>query len=161
MATEAQRAAQALMERRVERFESRHSMDESRSRLEATLSRARLEGRVVFTPTWSDAGGKVLLDAAFAPPPRVGAILKSLSLALTLLVLATAWAFLSPAAGTSAAWLLGLSTGFTALVMPWIFVAMGSSRLAEESRIARAIKAALLDEEEKLPPAKKWDDEKD
>ena len=161
MATEAQRAARALMDRRAERFESRHSMDESRARLEATLSRARLEGREMFTPTWSDADGKVLLDAAFAPPPRVGTILKGLSLALTLLVLVTAWAGLSPAAGPSARWLLGLSTGLAVLVLPWIFVAMGSSRLAEEARIARAIKAALLDEEEKLPPAKRWDDGKD
>jgi hypothetical protein len=45
------------------------------------------------------------------------------------------------------------------LAMPWIFVAMGSSRLAEEGRITRAIKAALMDAEEKLPPAKKWEED--
>jgi len=159
MPTEAQRAANALMQQRVERFESLHSMSESRSRLEGTLSRARVEGRVVFTPTWSEADGKVLLDAGFAPPARVGTILKSLSIALTALLLVTAWAMLSPAAPASAAWLLGLCTGLTVLAMPWVFVAMGSNRLAEEARITRAIKAALRDREEKLPPAKKWDDD--
>ena len=161
MPTEAQRAASALMARRVERFESRHPMAESKTRLEATLARARPEGRVAFDPTWSDADGKVLLDAVFSAPPRVGTILKSLSIAFTLLLVVTAWAVLSPSAGTSTAWLLGLFTGLAVLGMPWIFVAMGSNRLAEEARITRAIKAALMDEEEKLPPAKKWDDEKD
>ena len=159
MATEAQRAARALMDRRVERFESRYPLSESRSRLDGTLSRARLEGRVVFTPQWRDADGKTMLEASFAPPARVGVILKTLSVALTLLILATAWAVLSGAPGSSAAWLLGLSTGLAMLAMPWIFVAMGSSRLAEEARITRAIKAALMDAEEKLPPAKKWDED--
>jgi hypothetical protein len=159
MATEAQRAARALMDRRVERFESRYPMAESRKRLEATLSRARPEGRVVFVPEWREADGKALLDASFSPPPRVGVMLKTLSLALTLLILATAWAMLTGAAGSSASWLLGLSTGLAMLAMPWIFVGMGSSRLAEEARITRAIRAALVDEEEKLPPAKKWDDD--
>src|SRR5205085_1732754 len=155
----AQRAARALMDRRVERFESRYPMQESQKRLEGTLSRARLEGRVVFTPQWRDADGKALLDASFSPPPRVGVMLKTLSLALSLLILATAWAILTGGAGTSGSWMLGLSTGLAMLAMPWIFVGMGSSRLAEEARITRAIRAALVDEEQKLPPAKKWDDD--
>ena len=159
MATEAQRAARALMDRRVERFESRHTVDESRRRLEATLSRAHLDGRVVFTPEWRDADGKVLLDATFSPAPRVGTILKTLSIALTLLMGLTAWVMWSPDTGPSTTWLLGLFTGLVLLVMPWIFIAMGSSRLAEEARITRAIRAALQDEDQKLPPAKKWDDD--
>jgi hypothetical protein len=159
MASEAQRAARALMERRVERFESRHGMAESQARLADTLSRARLEGRVVFTPEWRDADGKVLLDAGFTPPKRVGMVLKTLSVTLTLLILATAWAQLSVDAGPSSRWLLTLSTVIAMLIMPWVFVAMGSSRLAEEARIVRAIKAALMDEEERLPPMKKWDEE--
>ena len=90
MPTEAQRAARALVDRRVERFESRYPLAESRARLEGTLSRARLEGRVIFTPQWRDADGKTMLEASFAPPSRVGVILKTLSVALTLLILATA-----------------------------------------------------------------------
>jgi len=52
-----------------------------------------------------------------------------------------------------------MATALAVLVMPWVFVAMGSSRLAEEARIVRAIRAALMDEDEKLPPPKRWDDE--
>jgi hypothetical protein len=156
MPSEARRATRALMEERVDRFESRHSMDESRSRLDAALSRARREGRVVFTPEWREAEGKILLDARFAPPRRVGTVVKSLSIALTLLMVATAWSMLSRDIGASAAWLLALFTGLVCLTMPWVFVAMGSSRLAEEARILRAIRAALMDEDEKLPPAKEW-----
>ena len=159
MASEAQRAARALMERRVDRFESRHRLAESRSRLEGTLARARLEGQVVFTPEWREADGKVVLDAGFSPPARVGIIVKALSVALTLLVAATAWILLSPASGASASWLLALVTGLAVLTLPWVFVAMGSGRLAEEDRIARAIRAALQDEDERLPPMKKWEED--
>jgi hypothetical protein len=157
MASEAQRAARALVEERVDHFESRHSMEESRSRLDAALARARTEGRVVFTPEWRETGGKILLDARFAPPRRVGTVVKSLSIGLTLLIAATGWSMLSHDAGASAAWLLALLTGFMILTMPWVFVAMGSSRLAEEDRILRAIRAALMNEDEKLPPAKEWE----
>jgi hypothetical protein len=157
MASEAQRAARALVEERVDRFESRHSMEDSRSRLEAAMSRARTEGRVVFTPEWRETEGKILLDARFAPPRRVGTVVKSLSILATLLILATAWSMLSHDTGASAAWVLALFTGLMILTMPWVFVAMGSSRLAEEDRILRAIRAALMDEDEKLPPVKEWD----
>jgi hypothetical protein len=159
MASEAQRAARALVEHRVERFESRHPPAESEARLRDALARARLEGRVLLKPTWSTNEGKAVLDAAFAPPRRVSTILKSLSTALTLLVLATVWAFVAPGVDAATQWLLGLFTFFATLTLPWVFIAMGSSRLAEESRIRRAIRAALMDEEEALPPAKKWEDE--
>jgi hypothetical protein len=159
MATEAQRAARALVERRVERFESRHPRAESETRLRDALSRTGLEDRVFLTPTWTTIEGKAVLDAAFAPPPRVSTILKSLSTALTLLVLVTVWAFVAPGVDVATQWLLGLFTFFAMLTLPWVFIAMGSSRLAEEARIRRAIRAALMDEEEGLPPAKKWEDE--
>ena len=159
MASETQRAARALVERRTERFESRHDLEVSRRRLEDTLSRARPGGRVVFTPEWQSDQGKVILQATFAPPPRVGLFLTSTSVVMTLLVAATTWALVAEDAGTATAWLLALLTGFTILALPLVYVGMGSARMAEETRITRAIRAALLDEEEKLPPAKKWEDE--
>jgi len=159
MASETQRAARALVERRTERFESRHGLEASRRRLDDTLSRARPRGRVVFTPEWKSEDGKVFLDATFAPPPRVGLFLKSTSIAMTLLVAATVWALVAQDAGAATAWLFGLFTAFTILALPFVYVAMGSARAAEETRITRAIRAALMDEEEKLPPAKKWEDE--
>ena len=159
MASEAKRAAQALVDRRVDRFESRHPLEESKSRLAAALQRARPEGRVVLTPRWSEAEGKAILDAGFDPPPRTQRFLRLTSIAITLLILATAWALLSTGDVPPATWLLALFTALAVLGLPFVFIAMGSSRLAEEARILRAIRAALLDEEERLPPAKKWDDD--
>ena len=159
MATEAQRAAGALMERRVERFESLHPMAESRSRLEGALSRARLEGRDVFTPTWSDADGKVLLDAAFSAPSRTRFTLMAFSVVLTLLVAGSVYVFYAPDVRQADKFSIVFLTLVAVMVMPWAAIAMGSNRLAEETRIVRAIKAALMDQEERLPPAKKWDDD--
>ena len=159
MASETRRAAQALIETRVERFESRHSLEASKARLAETLARARPEGRVDFTTRWADEDGKPVLEATFAPPRRVGRFLKATSIATTLLVAVTVWAMVSNDASPGMAWLLGLSTAFTILALPFVYVAMGSTRAAEESRLLRAIRAALMDEEEKLPPMKKWDDD--
>jgi hypothetical protein len=157
--TEARRAAQALVARRVERFESGHALEEAQSRLAAALERARPEGRVVFTPRWTSSDGKTILDAGFDPPPRTQRFLTLTSAAVTLLILATVWALMGAGEVPPGAWLLGLFTALTVLGLPFVFIAMGSSRMAEESRIQRAIRAALVDEEERLPPAKKWADE--
>ena len=158
MASEAQRAARALMDRRAERFESRHPLAESRSRLEGTLSRARLEGTVAFTCAWSEVGGKAVLDARFAPPRRTSIILQGLSVTLVALLAGAGWAHYSGEMKPGITWTLTFLVTLAIFAMPWVSIAMGSSRLAEEARITRAIKAALLDEDEKLPPAKKWDD---
>jgi hypothetical protein len=159
MASEAKRAARALIERRVERFESRHPLDESRTRLDAALARAHPEGRVVLTPRWAEEAGKAVLEAGFDPTARAQRFLKVASLAMTLLIAMNAWLLLASPSGDPGAWLLTLFTVLAVLGLPFVFIAMGSSRLADEARIRRAIRAALLDEEEKLPPAKKWDDE--
>ena len=159
MASETRRAAQALIETRVERFESRHPLEVSQARLAATLERARPEGRVDFTTRWTNDAGKAVLEATFSPPRRVGRFLEATSVVMTLLVAATVWALVSNDASPAMAWLLALSTAFTVLALPFVYVAMGSTRAAEETRILRAIRAALMDEEEKLPAMKKWEDE--
>ena len=159
MASETRRAARALVERRTDRFESRHPLGESQARLKDTLSRARLEGRVIFTPEWKSEGDAAILEAHFAPPARVDRVLKTTSIAMTLLVAATIWALASDDSSPAVAWLTALTTAFAILALPFVYVAMGSSRLAEEGRIQRAIRAALLDEEERLPAAKKWEEE--
>jgi hypothetical protein len=147
MASEAQRAARALVDRRIDRFESRHPLEESRSRLAGALERARPEGKVLFTPRWTTAGGKTVLEAGFDPPARTERFLQLVSIAMTLLIAATAWAVWSSKEVEPLTWLLALFTGLTVLGLPFVFIAMGSSRAAEESRIQRAIRAALMDED--------------
>lgn len=158
MASETRRAAKALIERRVERFESRHALDESKARLQAALATSSLKGRVVFTPSWGTDGGKAVLDAEFAPPPRTQCFLKAMSLAMSLLVAASLWAAVAPQSGATLAYLLPLVTGFAILALPFVFVALGSNREAEEARIRKVIRVALLDEEEKRPQQQRRND---
>ena len=155
MASETRRAAKALIEHRVERFESRHAADESRLRLDRALTNARPEGRVVFTPRWTSEGALCVLNAEFAPPPRTQRFLKAMSFAMSLLVVASAWLIFSPRAeGEPVAYLVPLFTGLAILALPFVFGALGSNREAEEARIRKAIRAALVDEEIGHPPAR-------
>lgn len=161
MASEARRIAKALVETRSERFESRHGLGDAQERLQAAIAKARPDGRVLFTPRWSSAGAGSILEAQFAPPPRTHRLLKSMSLAMTALVAASIWAVVSPRAGDALGFLLPLFTGLAILALPFVFVALGSNREAEEARIRKAIRVALLDEEDLFPPRQSWSDEKD
>ncbi len=155
MASETRRAAKALIEHRVERFESRHAAAESKLRLDAALAHARPEGRVVFTPRWELAGPLVVLNAEFAPAPRIQRVLKATSAAMTALVAASAWVLLTPRPeGDALTFLLPLITGLVILALPFVFVALGSNREAEEARIRKAIRTALVDEEIGHPPTR-------
>ncbi|MDQ3025822.1 MAG: hypothetical protein M3R58_04875 [Pseudomonadota bacterium] len=146
MASETRRAAKALIERRVERFESRHAADESKSRLDRALANVRPEGRVVFTARWDATGPRCVLNAEFAPAPGIQRLLKVTSAAMTALLVASAWIIFTPRPeGDAAAFLLPLFTGLAILALPFAFVALGSNREAEEARIRKAIRAALVD----------------
>ena len=153
------RAAQALVERRVERFESRHPLAQSQSRLQSRLGAARLAGHVAFTPKWAAEGERAILEAEFAPSPRTQRVLRLMSLSVLLLAAASAWAVFSSQPSTAMRYLLPIFTLLVVLGLPLATVGLGSHREAEEARIRKAIRVALLDEEEKLPPAQRWQDE--
>ena len=155
--SEIRRVARALVERRTERVESRHPLDESKARLEAALARARVEGASAFTPAWQEAGGHAVLEASYAPPPRLHRLLQGLSLAMALALAGSAWAIATQEG--SIAFLVPLATGFAILGLPLVILGLGSRRTAEEARIAKAIRVALLDEEERLPKPQRWEDE--
>jgi hypothetical protein len=145
------------VEERSERFESRHGLEESRARLAAALQRAGVGGSTVFTPTWEARGDRPVLEARLAPPARTQRILKVLSLGMALAVAASAWA-IATQEGTLR-FLLPLFTVLATLAMPFVALGLGSQREAEEARIRKAIRVALLDEEERLPPPQRWADE--
>lgn len=156
--SEMKRAARALVERTTERFESRHSLPESKARLDAAIAKLKLTGASRFRLAWIEEGGKAILQAEFLPRARTQAVLTASSVVLSLLVLASAWLLYSAEGGT-ARYLVPLVTGFCILAFPFVTLALSSNRAAEESRIRKAIRVALLDEEEKFPPRKHWDDE--
>jgi len=153
--SEIRRLAKALVETRVERFESRHPREEAERRLDAGLARARLAGATLFARQWS-AEGQVL-EATFAPVPRTQVILRMLSLGIAAAVGVSVWVLANEEGAVR--FLMPLFTGLAILALPFVAVALGSQREAEEERIRRAIRVALLDEEERLPPQQRWEDE--
>ncbi len=153
------RAARGLVETRSERFESLHSAEESRRRLVETLARLGTPRAVRFTQQWEMAEGRPVLVAQFAPPPGTQRFLKALSLGMALLLAASGWALFSGQASGSAAFLLPMITVLAILGFPFLVLALASNREADESRIRRAIRIALRDEQERLPPAQRWADE--
>jgi hypothetical protein len=157
--SEMRRAARSLVEHRTERFESRHSLDDSKARLAAGIARLGLKGSTRFDPAWSCADGKTVLDAHFRPAHHIKSMLSVSSLVMSALVLSSVWLVMAADEGAALKFLVPLFTGLAILAFPFVALALNSNRESEESRIRKAIRVALLDETEKLPPEKKWDDE--
>lgn len=155
--SEMRRIARALVQGRSERFESLHGAEESKARLAGALERAQLTGRTVFTPSWEQQGDVAVLVARFDPPGGTLRLLKVFSVGMALLVAASAWAVASHEG--SLRFLLPLSTAFAILAMPFVALGLGSQREAEEARILKAIRVALRDEEQRMAPQQRWEDE--
>jgi hypothetical protein len=156
--SEMKRAARSLVETRTERFESRRSLEDSKARLDAAIAKLGLKGAAQFRATWLDEGGKAILQAEFSPRARTRKVLLASSLLLSLLVLESAWLIAAGEEGT-ARYLVPLFTGLSILGFPFVTLALSSNRAAEESRILKAIRVALLEEEERHPPPQRWADE--
>ncbi|HYC37967.1 MAG TPA: hypothetical protein VEC19_16175 [Usitatibacter sp.] len=152
-------AARGLVETRQERFESRYGLDDSRRRLDAALVKAGAGDSVRFDFTWAGQDGRAVLEAVFAPPRTTERLLKALSTGMALLVLASVWALVDPRAEGGASFLLPLITVLATLGFPFLVLGLASHREAAEARIRKAIRVALQDEEEKLPPQQRWPDE--
>ncbi len=186
MASEMRRAARSLVEPRHVSFPSHYGLDASVARLKAALEapatrrgisrgldgeadgakvelrdrgRTARSARTTFRGEWrSDATG-ARLEGAFHPAPGALRFVKGLSVALTLLVLASAWVLLSHSGTTAIRFLIPLVTVLSILGMPLLVLGLSSQREAEEARIAKAIRVALAEEDPGLPPPQKWDDE--
>jgi hypothetical protein len=152
MASETRRAAKALVERRSETFESRHPLEESQARLAAALEREHAARSAQFRTTWRTEGERAILDAEFAPSPRVQRFLKLTSLVMMLMLASSAWVLLSAGEARILRFLVPMVTVLAILAFPLVAVALGSQREADESRIRKAIRVALLDEDGKPAP---------
>ena len=144
--SEMRRAAASLLERRVERFESRHGLEVSRARLDEALARSQHHDLASFAPTWQEEAGKVVMQATFEPAPRVQLLLKLTSLVFVLLVAASAWVLLAEADYGALRFLLPLVTVLGILGLPFVTLGIASARAAREAQARRAIRRALEDE---------------
>ena len=156
--SEMRRAARSLVERRSERFESRHDLATSRARLDATLQNAGIARDATFELAWNEADGKAVLDVVFLPTRRNRRLLQMLSVAMMALVALSTWVVIRPGEGAQR-FLLPLFTVLAILALPFVTLGLASSRAAHESRIRRAIRIALLDEDEAFPSRQAWADE--
>jgi len=143
--SEMRRVARALVETRTERFESTHRLEDSKARLARALERVGDHPATLATLAWGESDGRPVLDVRFAPPPRIPRLLKLLSGAMAGLVAASAWAIAMEDGALR--FLLPLFTGLAILAVPLVALGLGSQRAADESRIARAIRTALRDED--------------
>ena len=149
--SELSRTARALVETRTERFESAFGLEKARARVAAALERARPTGATVAELAWIESP-RVAVEVRFSPPASTPRLLKFLSMGMALLVVASAWALL--AWDGALRFLLPLFTALAILALPLVALGLGSRRAAEESRIARAIRAALDTEQASGSPSR-------
>jgi hypothetical protein len=147
MASEIRRVANALVASRSETVATRYSRDESMRRVASALA-TRMPRIAVVETTWKGDGEGLRLDVSFQPARVVRLFLGATSIALTLLVASSAWLLLSAEEPTPLKFLVPLVTALGILGFPLLVVALGSQREAEEVRLVRAIRHALLDEDE-------------
>ena len=146
MASETSRIARAMVAIRNESFASRHSRAESEARLAAALAPIHAK-RLVFESRWREGPAGVMLDAEYRPAPGISRFLRATSLVLVALLASSVWAVMAARDEGPLAFLVSLATVLAVLGFPFVVVAIGAQREAEEARIARAIRRALTDED--------------
>lgn len=155
--SEMRQAARRLVETRTESFASRHAPGESQRRLDAALAKLPERERA-FKAAWSGGeGGAATLTATFEPSPGTVRYLKMLSLAMALLIAAAAGSWFQE--DRALAWMATITAALAFLGFPFVILGLASHQDAREARIRRAIRVALQDEDEKLPPPQRWADE--
>jgi hypothetical protein len=149
--SEMRRAAASLLEKRVERFESRYGLEESRARVDDALARSRHHDLAFFVPEWSVEEGKVTLQAAFEPAAGVPRMLRVTSLVFAALVAASAWVLLSAEDHGALRFLLPLTTALGVLALPFATLALASNRAAREAQVRRAVRRAIVEDDTRVP----------
>ena len=147
MASETSRIAKALVASREESFASRRPREDSEARVAAALAPIRPK-RLAFERRWRDDPAGLVLDATYRPAPGIRRFLHATSIVLVALIASSVWAVRSSTQEGVLAFLVPLMTVLAILAFPFVVVAMGSQREAEEATIARAIRRALTDEDE-------------
>jgi hypothetical protein len=147
MASEMRRLAMLLVERRSETFASRHPREESRRRVESALQ-GLVPKAMAYDTRWRDEGGATFLDVTFLPARGTRRLLNSVSIALVLLLAAAVWALAAPGELAGGRVLVMIATLLAILGFPFLVVAFGSHRDAEEANLRRRIRRAIVEEDD-------------
>lgn len=147
MASEMRRMAKLLVERRTESFASRHARGESERRVKAATEGFAPKG-VVYDTGWRDESGATFLDVTYAPSRGTRLFLNCASIAFVLLLGATLWAVMAPGEPAGGRILIAIATLLAILAFPFVVVAYGSRREAEEAMLRRRIRRAIVEDAE-------------
>ena len=156
MRSEMRRMAAALVETQRQTFATRHPLAESKSRLDAAIASRCPRMSIVETQWIEDSGGDQV-EVRTRPAPGIRRLLAASSIVLTLLIAFSVWIVFTPQESTSARFLVPLATLLAILGFPLVIVGFGSHREAENERLRRAIRHALLDEAEYPKPLRDQD----
>jgi len=143
MPSEMRRAAKALVESRVETFEVAGGVEAARERVERALASMGAPRALRYAGAWTTADGRAAYAATFAPGARTPLVLNLISLVILGLIVASTWAVLTDAGGLK--FLLPMVAVLALFAMPLVIAGLAARREAEESRITRALRAALAD----------------
>jgi hypothetical protein len=146
MASEMRRMAKLLVERRCESFESRYAREESAIRVERATAGIAPKG-MVFESSWRDSPGAPVLDVTFSPTRATRFFLNTASAVLVLLLAVATWTLVMPGEPPVSRALVAIFTLLSMLAFPFVAVAFGSRREAEEANLRRAIRKAIVEEE--------------
>lgn len=150
--SEMRRMAKLLVESHDEAFRSRYPREESIRRVESALAGFQAKG-MVYETAWRDAGGATFFDVRFSPTRGTRVFLNSAGLVFLLLVGASVWGFFAAGEPTGGRVLVWITTVTAILVFPFVVLAYGSRRDAEEATLRRRVKKAIVEAPPDEPPA--------
>ncbi len=163
--SETRQLARSLVEPEPVSFDSRHPRAESIERVRAAARAFELDldgERVVITSRnaryegkWEGSADALRLEGVFIPGKRVQGFLKATSAVMVLLMAASTWILWSGGDDSPARFLVPLVTLLAILGLPFVVTGMASAREADKSRIRKALRVALVDEEVRLPKMSK------
>ena len=159
MASGMRRATRQLLERRVEAIESPAPDEAMRERVRRAIEAAGPLRAVRLRGEWRQDGASWSYEAVVAPAPRGAIVLQGLSLALAMLLIGSAWVLVFASGAKALRFLFPFFTLLGMVALPLVVHALASQRAAEESRLTRAIRAALKGAKESFPPQQRWADE--
>ena len=136
--SEMRRTAKLLVARRSEAFASRYPRAESEARVSRAIEGFAPKG-MMFETAWRDEAGAPTLDVSFAPSRGTRFFLNSASVVFIVLLAVSLW--------TRGVFIV-IFTLAAILAFPFVVVAYGSRREAEEATLRKKIRKAIVEEEE-------------